>query len=216
MLNEYGQPDYRINYKLRRDRAVNELLGLARGLIADGVVSDAEANELRLWARQNPDLCISFPGNELYHRLDAIYQDGRIDGDERQELLWFLEQFAGDGEPDESEGMGTTSLPYDAASSQDSSRRSRVCGYRPFCLRREARHNGAHSESRWECSSPRYAQYDLPIARLHVQPGLEAQLFRPKDRKGRRAPRTRLSNRYRVGGTLGGKSALTALRTLHR
>lgn len=111
MLNEYGQPDYRINYKLRRDRAVNELLGLARGLIADGVVSDAEANELRLWARQNPDLCISFPGNELYHRLDAIYQDGRIDGDERQELLWFLEQFAGDGEPDESEGMGTTSLP---------------------------------------------------------------------------------------------------------
>lgn len=144
MLDLHGQPDYLINMKLRHDRAVNELIGLARGMIADGVVTDSEAHELRTWARRNPDLCISFPGADLYERLLSTYEDGRVDPDERQELLWFLQQLAGEPElSDDPEAGGATTLPLTRPAPRISHEGSRfvvtgrfLCGTRKEVLRR--------------------------------------------------------------------------------
>lgn len=109
MLDDHGQPEYAINFQLRLDRAVDELLGLARGMIADGTVTESESRALRTWAGRNPDLCVTFPGQDLYQRLTAIYADGRVDDDEREELLWFLQGLAGDGQVTEDESVGGSS-----------------------------------------------------------------------------------------------------------
>lgn len=95
-LDAHGQPDPIFNYKLRRDRAVNELLGIARGVICDGVFNDMEIDELRAWLRQNPDACVGFPGGALCDRLMRIFADGKIDDDERSELADFLEALTGE------------------------------------------------------------------------------------------------------------------------
>src|SRR5688572_29845360 len=113
-LDEHGQPGYFLNYRHRVDRAVHELLGVARGMIADGVVTDSEAQELRRWAGRNPDCLVRFPGSALYERLARIYGDGRVDEDERADLRAFLESLAGEPElTDDLRAGGTTTLPLD-------------------------------------------------------------------------------------------------------
>lgn len=113
-LDEHGQPGYFINYRDRVDRGLNEMLGLARGIIMDGVVHDLEARELRTWIGRNPDLCVGFPGREVYERLAAIYVDGKVDEGERQELLELLQGLAGEpGVSDAPEAGGSTMLPLD-------------------------------------------------------------------------------------------------------
>lgn len=69
-----------------RDRAVQELLGLCKGIIADGVVNDGEAVALRQWLEQNPAAAASWPGNVIYDRLLRVFEDGVIEEDERTEL----------------------------------------------------------------------------------------------------------------------------------
>lgn len=96
MRDEHGQPVLFLNETVRQDRAIDELLGLARGLIADGVVNAAEADRVRRWVQQNPDACAFFPGRQLYERIMPIYEDGNVDGDEQQELLWLLQDLAGE------------------------------------------------------------------------------------------------------------------------
>lgn len=111
MLDEHGQPDIRINARARFDRGIDELLGLVRGLIADGTVNDAEAELLRKWAYKNPDLHVRYPGNALFDRLLRIFADGRLDEDEREDLLWFLRELVG-REPEalEKEGVGGSAV----------------------------------------------------------------------------------------------------------
>lgn len=113
-LNEHGQPANRyFNASLREARAIEQMLGFVRGVICDGVVTDAEAEALREWLGAHPDLTVSFPGNVLAERLFEIFADGKIDGDERQELLWLLEDTIGEraGEQDDTVS-GATRLPF--------------------------------------------------------------------------------------------------------
>ncbi len=68
------------------DRQVSELIGLARGLIADAELNDAEIEFLYRWiaandaAHANPVIAI------LLERIRDIYQDGYVDESERAEL----------------------------------------------------------------------------------------------------------------------------------
>lgn len=76
------------------DRQVSELVGVARGLIADGHLNDAEIEFLHKWlvgndaAQSNPVLGI------LFDRIREIYADGYVDEDERSNLTDVLHQFA--------------------------------------------------------------------------------------------------------------------------
>ena len=75
-LDDHGQPDPAINVERRIQRDVSEMLGFARGVIADGVVSEDEAFALMNWADAHEDLVLAWPGNVFYRRLRKIFNDG--------------------------------------------------------------------------------------------------------------------------------------------
>lgn len=77
------------------DRLVSEMLGLCRGLIADGVVNEAEARALRAWVRGHPDVGMQFPGSLIVARLEKAFTDGQIDIDERIDLEDLLTTIVG-------------------------------------------------------------------------------------------------------------------------
>jgi NAD-dependent DNA ligase len=78
----------------RVEQGLAEMVGLVRGIIADGRVSEDEAHRLSEWARENPEVATRYPANLLARRLERIFQDGRVDGRERKRLASMLTQLA--------------------------------------------------------------------------------------------------------------------------
>ena len=71
-----------------------EMLGMVRGVIADGVVSEDEAAHLADWVAANPRAARQWPANLLARRLVQVFHDGRVDARERRCLESLLEQIA--------------------------------------------------------------------------------------------------------------------------
>lgn len=110
-LDANAQPFPLLNRGNRQRRAIAELLGLAKGIIADGVVSSAEAAFLRDWVRANPDAVDTWPCSVVAERLQQIYADGVVDAAERSELADLLLDVTGGG-LDQVEGANpATNLP---------------------------------------------------------------------------------------------------------
>lgn len=70
------------------------MIGLIRGIVADGRVSGDEAARLSAWARDNLDISGHWPANILSRRLERIFADGRLDSKERKRLTALLGQLA--------------------------------------------------------------------------------------------------------------------------
>lgn len=79
----------------RQDRATDEMVGLCRGLLADGHVSQQEAEFLRNWIERNAEFVGSYPFNRIYAVLSQILADGVIDDDESSDLHDTLVRFVG-------------------------------------------------------------------------------------------------------------------------
>lgn len=84
----------RIQEQGRIERELAELVGIVRGIVADGRVSLDEAERLARWTRENPDVAARWPANLLARRLEAIVRDGRVDRGERAHLEAILGQLA--------------------------------------------------------------------------------------------------------------------------
>jgi hypothetical protein len=78
----------------RIEQGLAEMVGLVRGVVADGVVSSDEATRLSEWTRANPEPAARWPANILARRLGRIFADGRLDGPERERLGALLAQLA--------------------------------------------------------------------------------------------------------------------------
>ncbi len=78
----------------RVEQGLAEMVGLVRGVIADGKVSEEEAQRLSDWAKENPEISTRYPANLLARRLERIFQDGRVDATERRRLGAILTQLA--------------------------------------------------------------------------------------------------------------------------
>ena len=87
---EYRTPD-----EASETSALEELLGLCSGIVADGIVTDEEAVALRNWLDQHPFAEIEWPVTDLVARLERIFADGRIDEAERSELRDALSNLVG-------------------------------------------------------------------------------------------------------------------------
>lgn len=97
LLNEHAQPvNRRWNARRRLDRDLHELLGLVRGVIADGHVSDSEATALARWLDLNAEAAALWPASVVGERLRRIFQDGCIDEEERADLKLMLERTVGE------------------------------------------------------------------------------------------------------------------------
>ena len=91
-----GQPfNSRFNRARRAERDISEMLGLAKGVLADGQVTDAEANLLRDWLRAHPDAVDGWLGEILWRRLHRIFEDGRVGEVERRDLAQLLSDLVG-------------------------------------------------------------------------------------------------------------------------
>lgn len=94
------------------DRSVNELLGLAHGIVADGVVNRSEAEYLLKWLAAHAEVANNPVVAILMRRVREMLVDGVFDQDEQAELHDTLQRFAG-GNFEVGELHKGTSLPLD-------------------------------------------------------------------------------------------------------
>ncbi len=73
------------------DPSLAEMLGLCRGILADGVVTEEESAVLRDWVHGHPHLATQWPGDVLAGRLQDIYADGVVSPEERADLKTLLD-----------------------------------------------------------------------------------------------------------------------------
>jgi len=111
ILNSNGQPINRtFNANRRINRAINELIGYMRGIIADDYVSSKECEQLAKWLIANREIADIWPVSVLVERIDRIYQDGVADEEERADLAELLKEMTG-RQDDESFALGPSDLP---------------------------------------------------------------------------------------------------------
>lgn len=97
-MNLYARQALAFRNELRQSSAA--LLGIAQGILADGVLHDQEIGFLRDWLRNNEAAAITWPGNVLVAKIEHAIADGVITPDERTHLVEVLRKLIG-GELDE-------------------------------------------------------------------------------------------------------------------
>jgi hypothetical protein len=115
-MNTTGRaPVGAITLSRRADRAVDELVGLCRGLLADGHVNQQEAEFLKSWIERNADFVGMYPFDRIYRQLTDIMRDGFLDQDESADLMDTLVRFVGGEASDHRAETASlsTALPLD-------------------------------------------------------------------------------------------------------
>lgn len=84
---------------LRRDavegRQVDELLGLVKGVLADGALCEGEVQFLYRWMELNREIASYWPANVIYPRIAAALADDHVDAAEEKELMGLLLSLVG-------------------------------------------------------------------------------------------------------------------------
>jgi len=100
----------RFNRKSIDDRKIDTLIGISKGLVADGKVDQAESEFLLSWLIQSRQTTDNPVIVNLLDKVDTMLEDGILDSEESEELLSLLHKIT--GEPSEiGELAKTTSLP---------------------------------------------------------------------------------------------------------
>lgn len=95
-----------------QDRLIDELIGISRGVIADGVVDEQEAIFIGQWIENHREVAEKWPVNVLYARLTEMLKDGILSEDEQEELLETLRDLTGESSLFQEPNRSTT-LPVD-------------------------------------------------------------------------------------------------------
>ena len=113
-LDPDGQPlNLAFNRARRTERDISEMLGLVKGLLCDGLVTDDEARLLRDWSQKHVDAHDYWAIGTINQRLQQVFADGRIDEVERADLADLLTSLVG-GEAGMIAGDdASTALPLD-------------------------------------------------------------------------------------------------------
>lgn len=98
----------------KTSRSLQVLNGIIAGLIADGELNDLEAQYLRTWLSENPEVANSWPGSAVVRHLNEVLSDGVITCEERDHLLGTLKAILG-GSFVETGSVSdeVTDIPYD-------------------------------------------------------------------------------------------------------
>jgi len=97
-LNPHGQPvTRRLVLARNADRDASEMLGLARGVLADGALNQGEAEFLLRWLEERPESLSVWPFSVLFLRLRDALQDGHLDAEEEADLMALLLDYTGGG-----------------------------------------------------------------------------------------------------------------------
>jgi hypothetical protein len=95
-LDRDGQPiSLALNMTGRINRAINEINGFLRGVLADNYISADECEQLAKWVMGNAEVREIWPVSVLTERLNRIYQDGIADEEERADLARLAHEIIG-------------------------------------------------------------------------------------------------------------------------
>lgn len=75
-------------------RQIDELIGLCRGMAADGAINQLEAEFLQKWLAANIEISGQPVIQTLYRRVSEVLADGRLEDDEAHDLLSTLDQLS--------------------------------------------------------------------------------------------------------------------------
>ena len=111
MSSEPDAPGIRYSQSRLNNRQIDVLVGLAHGIIADGVVTKEEAERLTTWLANN-----RYTDNAMVdyflRQIRPMLADGILDQEEQEQLYTLLAEFAGDP-GGVGELLRSTSLPLD-------------------------------------------------------------------------------------------------------
>lgn len=107
----FGRDEDAFNKNRLKTRASNELVGIAKGLIADGKLNEQEVDFLCSWLSNNTEYYHTFPYNILFDRIEVMLSDNMIDEDERKELFELLTELTGEKKVKEEFEDFATTLP---------------------------------------------------------------------------------------------------------
>jgi len=94
-------------------QSLGELLGLARGLMADQELTDSEIHFLNEWLEERHTMTSSFPGNVIHERIKDVLEDGIVTEEERSHLVDTLNMLIEDRLEDLAEQVDLTELWFD-------------------------------------------------------------------------------------------------------
>lgn len=95
-----------------QDRLIDELIGISRGVIADGSVAEREAIFIGQWIENHREISDRWPVNVLYARITEMLRDGVLSKEEKTELLETLKDITGESSTYQEPNRSTT-LPLD-------------------------------------------------------------------------------------------------------
>lgn len=111
MENEKGEVFYnRVGGERIASRQIDELIGLCRGMAADGAINQSEVEFLQTWLAANMAISDQPVIRTLYDRIQAVMADGVASKEECEELLAALHGFTR-GDVGLGEVLKSTSLP---------------------------------------------------------------------------------------------------------
>lgn len=93
-------------------RLIDELMGISRGVIADGIVDEQEAIFIGQWIEQHREVSDKWPVNILYTHFVEMLKDGVLSKDEQKELMATLRDITGESSVFQEPNRSTT-LPLD-------------------------------------------------------------------------------------------------------
>lgn len=94
------------------DRQIDELIGIIKGVMADGMVHQGEVEFLLQWLQANNAVRDKWPAKAIYPRLLAALADGVVDLEEEREIMELLmATVGGNTAPQEGLSSDSTSLP---------------------------------------------------------------------------------------------------------
>lgn len=86
----------RYNRKAIDDRKVDTLIGMSKGMLADGRIDPSEAVALQQWLAQSRQVSNHPVLSNLLVQVETMLSDGTLDADESAELFFTLRQVAGE------------------------------------------------------------------------------------------------------------------------
>lgn len=113
MRDEHGPPPSRFSKSRLSDRGIDELIGLCRGVLADGVLAESEVRFLADWLDRHREIADQWPAVVLYKRIQEVLADGVMDSDEERDLLALLMDVTGAPIVGEAAASMSTALPLD-------------------------------------------------------------------------------------------------------
>lgn len=80
--------------KRRTTKAIEHLMGMVTGMVADSHLHDMEIQLLQTWLAQHPEATQDFPGSIIARKVHEVLADGVITEAERTHLLEVLTEMA--------------------------------------------------------------------------------------------------------------------------